>query len=148
MVTARSGGKLHVLAGAHHFRFDNSLAPALAVESGDTVVFECLEAYGGELGPGSTVNDLKRLPFDAVHCLTGPVAVAGAEPGDALEVQVLEITASQWAWTGVFPGCGALPNPAYPLQPMQNVITDRPIAPGVAALIPALLALVPHENWP
>ena len=108
MVTARSGGKMHVLAGAHHFRFDNGLPPALTVESGDTVVFECLEAYGGALGPGSTVDDLKRLPFDAVHCLTGPVAVAGAEPGDAVEVEVLEITASQWAWTGVFPGIGVL----------------------------------------
>jgi acetamidase/formamidase len=108
MVAARSGGKLHTLAGAHHFRFDNSLPPALTVESGDTVVFECLEAYGGALGPDSTVDDLKRLPFDAVHCLTGPVAVAGAEPGDAVEVEVLEITASPWAWTGVFPGIGVL----------------------------------------
>jgi acetamidase/formamidase len=108
MVTARSGGKLHFLAGAHHFRFDNSLLPALTVESGDTVVFECLEAYGGALGPDSTVDDLKRLPFDAVHCLTGPVAVAGAEPGDAVEVEVLEITASPWAWTGIFPGIGVL----------------------------------------
>jgi acetamidase/formamidase len=108
VVVARSAGNVHHLEGAHHFRWDNALPPALSIESADTVVFECLEAYGGKIGPSSTLEDLKELPFDAVHCLTGPVAVAGSEPGDALEVEILEFAYDRWAWTGVFPGIGTL----------------------------------------
>jgi acetamidase/formamidase len=108
MLLSRPVGAVHQLAEAHHFRFDNSLPPALTVEAGDTVVFECLEAYGGEITAESTVETIKELPFDAVHCLTGPVAVAGAEPGDVLEVEILEIEHDTWAWTGVFAGIGAL----------------------------------------
>lgn len=99
---------LHHLSGTHHFRFDNSLAPALTVRPGDAVVFECLEAYGGGLNADSSLDDLRALPFDAVHCLTGPVFVEGAEPGDVLEVKTLEIEHDDWAWTGVFAGIGAL----------------------------------------
>jgi acetamidase/formamidase len=99
---------LHHLAGPHHFRFDNSLAPALEVRSGDIVVFETLEAYGGKLSKSSTVDELMALPWDAVHCLTGPVSVEGAEPGDVLEAEILAIEHDDWAWTGVFPGIGLL----------------------------------------
>jgi acetamidase/formamidase len=108
MVVARPSSAIHHLAGAHHFRFDNSLPPALTVEPGDTVVFECLEGYGGKITPDSTLDVLQGLPFDAVHCLTGPVAIAGSEPGDVLEVEVLDFEYDPWAWTGVFPGIGAL----------------------------------------
>lgn len=108
MVVARPIRATHHLADAHHFRFDNSLPPALTIESGDTVVFECLEGYGGKVTPDSTVELLKGLPFDAVHCLTGPVAIAGAELGDVLEAEILDFEYEPWAWTGVFPGIGAL----------------------------------------
>lgn len=59
-------------------------------------------------------------------------------------------TQNPWAgaWTGVFPGCGVKPNAKYPLQFMQNVITDNPVAPGVNALIPVVTAMVLNENWP
>jgi acetamidase/formamidase len=108
MVMARSTPRVHYLTDAYHFRFDNSLEPALTIETGDTVVFGCLEAYGGKLTVDSTVEDLKALPFDAVHCLTGPVAVAGAQPGDVLEVNILQIESDVWAWTGIFTGIGVL----------------------------------------
>jgi hypothetical protein len=52
-------------------------------------------------------------------------------------------------WTGAFPPCaGMKPNPNYPLQPTQYVITDNPAAAGVAPLIPVVIAMVPFENWP
>lgn len=110
MVLSHLVGTIHYLADAHHFRFDNSLPPALTIAQGDTVVFQCLEGYGGKINPASTVEVLKELPFDAVHCLTGPVAIAGAEPGDVLEVEILAFEYEPWAWTGVFPGIGALAN--------------------------------------
>ena len=38
----------------------------------------------------------------------GPVFVAGAAPGDVLQVEVLRIAPSRFAWTAVFPGFGLL----------------------------------------
>ena len=43
-----------------------------------------------------------------IHALTGPVSVAGAEPGDALEIEILEFQHEGWAWTSIMPGMGAL----------------------------------------
>jgi formamidase len=40
--------------------------------------------------------------------LTGPVYVAGAEPGDLLEVEYLEIAPEPWGWTSCGPGTGFL----------------------------------------
>jgi len=98
----------YYLTDAYHFRFDNSLAPALSVRPGDVVVVNTLEAYGGKITPESTAKDLAALPWDAVHCLTGPIHVAGAEPGDVLQVDIMDIEHDDWAWTGVFPGIGVL----------------------------------------
>ncbi|MFN8234462.1 MAG: acetamidase/formamidase family protein, partial [Actinomycetota bacterium] len=103
-----TGRNRYVLAEKHHFRFDNSLEPALVVRSGDEVVVSTLEGYGGKITPTSTVEDLAALPWDAVHCLTGPIFVEEAQPGDALEIQILDIEHDDWAWTGIFPGIGVL----------------------------------------
>ena len=108
MLLGRTTDAKHHLTGSYHFHFDNSLEPALTVVSGDTVVFRCQEAYGGELTPESTTEDMSKLEFDRVHCLTGPVAVEGAEPGDVLEVEVLDFGHDGWAWTALFPGIGLL----------------------------------------
>ena len=52
--------------------------------SGDVVAFDCLDASNGQLTADSTTADLETLVFDQVDQVTGPVEVAGAEPGDLL----------------------------------------------------------------
>jgi len=45
------------------------------------------------------------------HILTGPIAVAGAEPSDMLEVRILDIAFRQdWGWNIIRPLMGALPD--------------------------------------
>ncbi len=39
--------RLHHLSNSQHYKWDNSLQPALTVTSGDVVVFECPEACDG-----------------------------------------------------------------------------------------------------
>jgi acetamidase/formamidase len=125
----------HHLSGSHHFHFDNSLEPALRIRSGDVVVFECEEAYGGELTADSTTEDLKKLEFDRVHCLTGPVEVEDAEPGDVLEIEVLDFEHDGWAWTGLFPGIGLL---ADDFGDLQHLHIWRVGADGRAELVPGI----------
>ena len=94
-----------------HNRWHEDLHPALEVDPGDTVIYETRDAFDGQLGPGSTADDVANLDLNLVHPLTGPVYVRGAEPGDLLEIQVQEIEADpweQWGYTVEVPGFGFL----------------------------------------
>jgi acetamidase/formamidase len=91
-----------------HAFWDNSHPPRLRVAPGDTVVFETLEASSGQVRPDSDSESLRTLSFDLIHPLTGPVHVDGAEPGDALEVEVVSLEHKGWGWNAVLPGFGLL----------------------------------------
>ena len=98
-------------AGTGHNRWHEDLQPVLEVEEGDTVIYETRDAFDGQLGPGSTADDVANLDLNLVHPLTGPVYVRGAEPGDLLEIQVREIEADPWegwGYTVEVPGFGFL----------------------------------------
>lgn len=90
-------------------RWNNALPPRLTVCSGDTVTFRCADSSGRQVMPEWTAADFKRL-FDPlkVHALTGPVAVADAEPGDVLEIHLDSYRHYGWAWTSLIPGLGLL----------------------------------------
>ena len=87
-----------------HRVWDNSLDPVLTVEDGDVVRFECRDAVDRQLDVESTVDDFADVSFDPVHPLTGPVAVEDAEPGDVLEVELLDLQHKGWGYTGYLPG--------------------------------------------
>jgi acetamidase/formamidase len=91
-----------------HAFWDNSYPARVHIESGDTVVFETLEASAGQITPESSHEAVTTLSFDPIHPLTGPVYVDGAEPGDALEVEIISIKHKGWGWNAVIPGFGLL----------------------------------------
>jgi acetamidase/formamidase len=62
-----------------------------------------------QISPSSTSADIGRLDWDRVYPLAGPIAIEGAEPGDTLAVEVLDIHTEGWGWTAVLPGLGLLP---------------------------------------
>ena len=90
-------------ANVHH-AWDNSLDPVVSIESGDVVKFGCRDAVDGQVGMDSTAEDFGNVSFDPVHPLTGPVYVEGAEPGDVLEVELLDFEHHGWGYTGFMPG--------------------------------------------
>ena len=96
-------------AQPHPF-WDNTLPPRVTIASGDTVVFETLEASANQFTPDSDSSAVASLDFDLIHPLTGPVAVEGAEPGDTLEVEILDLQHKGWGWNAVIPGFGLLPD--------------------------------------
>lgn len=91
-----------------HTKWDNSSPPALEINPGDVVHFECEEVSGGQVTPGCSADVLGALDLDRIYPLTGPVLINGAEPGDALRVELLELRTRGWAWTGILPGLGLL----------------------------------------
>ena len=94
-----------------HNRWHEGIQPVAEVDPGDTVVYETRDAFDGQLNAVSTEEDVAQLDLNPVHPLTGPVYVKGAEPGDLLEVELVDIEADpweQWGYTIQVPGFGFL----------------------------------------
>ena len=100
--------RIHITRDQHHLAWDPAIEPIASVASGDVVAFDCLDASNGQLDAGSTTDTLASLDFAGVDQVTGPIEVAGAEPGDTLQVDLLEFTTADWGWTASIPGFGLL----------------------------------------
>jgi acetamidase/formamidase len=61
-----------------------------------------------QITPDSTTDVIAGLDWDRVYPLAGPIAVAGAQPGDTLAVEVLDLHTQGWGWTAILPGLGLL----------------------------------------
>jgi acetamidase/formamidase len=91
-----------------HHAWDASLEPTLRIEPGDTVRFDIHMAGWKQIERGQSFEET-RFDFDTLYNLLGPVFVEGAEPGDVLEVEVLELQPGPWGWCAVLPELGLLP---------------------------------------
>lgn len=104
--------KLHSLIGAHENAavgiIDPLAAPVLTIESGDEVVLSTQGNWGGKVTPNIAFSDfaeIKALFPDALgpHSLTGPINVKGAEPGDSLVVEILELIPEPHGYNMIVP---------------------------------------------
>ena len=80
--------------------FCRDLPPVLTVEPGDTVLLRSLDATGHlerQRVPGQTVPVM--ISQRRGHCLTGPIAVRGAMPGDMLAITYVSLRPDDWGWT-------------------------------------------------
>jgi acetamidase/formamidase len=108
---------IHVARNQNHLAWDPAIPPIASVGSGEVIAFDCLDASNGQLTATSTLGDLATLDFERVDQVNGPVAVEGAEPGDTLQVELLDFSHADWGWTASIPGFGLLaddfPDPAF-----------------------------------
>lgn len=92
-----------------HNRWHPDVPPILEADEGEEVVLETFDGLGGRVNQVTTVGDLlERADPNALHAMTGPVYVKGAEPGDLLEVEYLDVIPEDWAFTAIIPGFGML----------------------------------------
>ena len=91
-----------------HFTWDAGNAPVLTVDSGDTVVVHTRDVSDNQITPDSTLDVIAGLDWDRVYPLAGPIAVHGAQPGDTLAIEVLDLHTQGWGWTAILPGLGLL----------------------------------------
>jgi acetamidase/formamidase len=91
-----------------HFTWDAGNEPVITIDSGDTVVARTRDVSDDQIGPDSDVSVIESLNWDRVYPLAGPVAVNGAEPGDTLAIEVLDLHTQGWGWTAILPGLGLL----------------------------------------
>ena len=149
-----------ISADQTHNKFSRSIPPAIRVPIGSVIEASTHEATGGQLDINSTIEDVNNLDFDKIHTLTGPIYIEGAEVGDVLAVELLEIEAGDWGWTIMDPIRGFLKlentDPilkTFELDKEENMIhfaegIDIPIKPfagvmGVAPNTDSLLNTIP-----
>ncbi|MBP5305642.1 MAG: acetamidase/formamidase family protein [Lachnospiraceae bacterium] len=80
--------KISAKTSVRYMTSDNE--PALSCKPGDTVVFETVDCFGGQIACEADVN--KELDDGRMNLATGPLFVEGAEAGDVLKVEIKRIT--------------------------------------------------------
>ena len=129
--------------------YSQDAKPVLTIHSGDSVRIQTasscpsparLEAAGvaaADIPPyDRDIHDRVTDKGPGGHILTGPVAIAEAEPGDVLEVQIQKIDLDvPFACNSFGPGRGFLPND-FPYARLKIVPLDRDrmigkFAPGI-----------------
>ena len=86
--------------------FGPDLVPVLEIEPGETVTFETNDCFTGQI---RSEDDLvTEIDLTRINSATGPVAVKGAEPGDSLIVEILDVRPVEWGVATLIPGFGQL----------------------------------------
>jgi len=86
--------------------FGPDLQPVLEVEPGDVVTFETNDCFTGQI---RSEDDLVTgIDLSRINSATGPVAVEGAEPGDSLVAEILDVRPVEWGVATLIPGFGQL----------------------------------------
>ncbi len=118
----------------HWGTFSAGHNPVLTVQSGDSVTLECVSGAPGMMPPaalGLTIPPALPAIHAAhaqklgAHILTGPVAVAGAVPGDVLEVRIDAVEfGADWGFTAFRPLGGTVPED-FPYHHVSHIPLDR-----------------------
>jgi acetamidase/formamidase len=141
----------NISAEPTHSRWNRSLQPRLHIAPGDIVHLQCLDASGSQVRPGMTAAEYVGIDRGRIHALTGPIFVDGAEPGDVLQIDVLEVAHQGWGWSSVIPGLGFLKerfaDPYLFHWQLQEEYT-RSLAPAVVPLRPfcGVMGVAPAED--
>src|SRR4051812_28283458 len=140
---------------AFNYVWDRAIPPALEVEDGAEVHLQLRDASDEQIGRGSDASAIARLDFEHVNPVSGPVFVKGAQPGDVLAVELLELRSLDWGWTAIIPGFGLLadefPDPWLRISPVDQAGGSVAFAPGISlpfAPFPGTIGVAPAEPGP
>lgn len=142
-----------------HNRWHPDIPAVVSVNPGEVFRIECKDWTDGQIKNNDSPDDIRDVDLTQVHVLSGPIYVNGAQPGDILVVDLLDIGAlagDEWGFTGIFAkenGGGFLtdlfPNPAKAIWDLQGIYTSSRHIPGVrfaGITHPGLIGCAPsHE---
>jgi formamidase len=142
--------RLAVQPGKGHNRWHPAIPPVLRLDPGEEAILETLDALDCQIGAGSSIAAAAGWDLNAAHPLTGPIGINGAEPGDLLEVQLLDISPGATGWTAQLPGFGFLrdlfPAPHLVRWRLAHGFAESPDLPGIRipeASFPGVIGVAP-----
>ncbi len=142
-----------------HNRWHPDIPMVSWVSPGDDFIIETYDWTGGFIKNNDSADDVRDIDLSIVHFLSGPIGVKGAEPGDLLVVDLLDVgplKESLWGFNGFFSkqnGGGFLTD-HFPLAQksiwdIKGLYTSSRHIPGVnfAGLIhPGLIGCLPDPK--
>src|SRR5262245_33001570 len=142
-----------------HNRWHPDIPMVAMVKPGDDFIIETYDWTGGFIKNNDSADDVRDIDLSIVHFLSGPIGVEGAEPGDLLVVDLLDIGAkpdSLWGFNGFFSkknGGGFLtdhfPQAQKSIWDISGLYTHSRHVPGVsfAGLVhPGLIGCLPDRK--
>ncbi|WP_339186112.1 formamidase [Brevibacillus sp. FSL K6-6036] len=142
-----------------HNRWHPDIPAVAAVNPGAMFRIECKDWTDGQIQNNDDPSDIRDVNLKRVHVLSGPIWVNGAEPGDLLVVDILDIgplQGAEWGFAGIFArenGGGFLtehyPEAAKSIWDFHGIYTTSRHIPGVrfaGITHPGLIGVAPsHE---
>jgi acetamidase/formamidase len=122
-----------------HNRWNRDLPPVTSVRPGEVVQLLCRDALDiGEAARTMTAEGTLTIDLGLVHPLTGPLEIVGAEPGDILEVEILDVSPLvDFGYVAISPALGLFgslrPELLAPLAAWSEASQLSDPSPGPAA---------------
>ncbi len=145
--------------GVLHNRWHPDIPMVAMVKPGAAFRVECVDWTGGQIVDDDSANDIRDVDLTKVHYLSGPIGVEGAEPGDLLVVNILDIgtlPSSDWGFTGIFArenGGGFLteqfPDARKAVWDFQGIFAQSRHIPGcrfAGIMHPGLIGCLPSHD--
>lgn len=142
-----------------HNRWHPDIPINIWVDPGDEFIIETYDWTGGQIKNDDDASDVRDVELEQVHYLSGPIGVKGAEPGDLLVCEIMDLGAkddSLWGFNGFFSknnGGGFLtdhfPEAQKSIWDVKGLFTESRHVPGVryAGLIhPGLIGCLPDRS--
>ncbi len=117
-----------------HNRWHPEIPAAASVRPGATFRMECLDWTDEQVHDTDDASDVADMDLSIVHVLSGPIHVVGAEPGDLLVVDILDLGPfpdHSWGFTGIFDRSngGGFLTEEFPTRQRQSGISKGSGAP-------------------
>lgn len=120
-------------------RWHPAIPPVASLKPGEDIILETLDFLDGQIKNDDNPEDVRKVDLTRAHPLTGPIYIEGAEVGDLLVVDILDIgPITPYGFSGIFAkenGGGFLtdyfPNAAKAIWDFHGIYTTSRHIPGV-----------------
>jgi acetamidase/formamidase len=82
-----------------HYRWSKRNKPIVRVNVGDELRITIPDSSVSQVQQNWTKQELKHIDTSKFDGASGPIWIEGAERGDALEIEILEVTPGSWGWS-------------------------------------------------
>ena len=146
------GKPLAAQSSSGHNRWHPDIPAILRIDAGDEVTLDTLDAVDRQILPTTRLEEVAKCDLNVAHPLTGPIWINDAEPGDLLEVQLIDVVAGHHGWTAQLPGFGFLrdlfPEPHLIRWHLSAGFAESNDLPGVRiseASFPGVIGVAPSR---
>ncbi|MCL4346117.1 MAG: acetamidase/formamidase family protein [Candidatus Thermoplasmatota archaeon] len=93
-----------------HFKWTSSNKPIAKTEEEEVVRIKIPDSSINQIKRGMSSSDLSKIDPSLFDGAVGPIYIAGSEPGDSIEIEILDIKSGNEGWSAIINDFGLLKN--------------------------------------